>query len=528
MTPQPAAPSWRFETPAPRKPPPMSTFARLRIAKRGFPRPEETMNRMLARPAFALAFAAALAVPLAAPLAQAQAPGRTVVLPDFTELYEKQGPAVVSIDVTQRQRRSQAAPEISEDDPFYEFFRRFGPIPRGRGGAPRDFDQQSTGSGFVVGADGYIVTNAHVVDGADEVRVRMSDRREFIAKVVGADKRTDIALLRVDAKDLPKVTIGDPDKLKVGEWVVAIGKPFGLENTMTAGIVSAKGRDLPQENLVPFIQTDVAINPGNSGGPLFNLRGEVVGINSMIYSRTGGYMGLAFAIPIDVAMNTVNQLKEKGRVTRGRIGVTIQEVSKEAAEAFGLKSAVGALVNSVEKGGPAEKGGVEAGDIILKADGRDVRNSNDLPRIITSVAPGKSVKLTVWRKGTQREVSVMVAELKEEAVQARTRPTPAPKEKAKPNRMGLVLADLTDEQKKEADVKSGVLVEDVASGVRGNVQPGDVILEIVSKGVTSEVRTAAQMNDFLAKLEKGAAVTLRLKRGDNQFYATVRLLNGDQ
>ncbi|HEY8242296.1 MAG TPA: trypsin-like peptidase domain-containing protein, partial [Casimicrobiaceae bacterium] len=230
------------------------------------------MNRTIVRPAAALALAATLAFPLA-PAALAQ--GRAGFLPDFTELYEKQGPAVVSIDVTQRSRRTPSTPEIAEDDPFYEFFRRFGPVPRGRGGqAPRDFDQQSTGSGFIIGSEGFIVTNAHVVDGADEVRVRMSDRREFIAKVVGADKRTDVALLRVEAKDLPKVTIGDPDKLKVGEWVVAIGKPFGLENTMTAGIVSAKGRDLPQENLVPFIQTDVAINPGNSGGPLFNLRGE--------------------------------------------------------------------------------------------------------------------------------------------------------------------------------------------------------------------------------------------------------------
>ena len=481
------------------------------------------MNRTIRRPAAALALAAALTVSVVAPTASAQ--GRAGFLPDFTELYEKQGPAVVSIDTTQRQRRGQPAPELSEDDPFYDFFRRFGPMPRR--GTPRDFDRSATGSGFVVGSDGYIVTNAHVVDGADEVRVRMSDRREFVAKVVGADKRTDIALLRVEAKDLPKVTIGDPDKLKVGEWVVAIGKPFGLENTMTAGIVSAKGRDLPQENLVPFIQTDVAINPGNSGGPLFNLRGEVIGINSMIYSQTGGYMGLAFAIPIDIAMNTVNQLREKGRVTRGKIGVTIQEVSKEAAEAFGLKAPMGALVNSVEKGGPAEKGGVEAGDIILKADNRDVKNSNDLPRIITAVAPGKSVRLTVWRKGTQREVTVAVAELREEVVQARTRPTPAPKEKGKPNRMGLVLNDLTDEQKKEADVRAGALVEDVASGVRGNVLPGDVILEIVNKGVTTEVKSAAQVNDFLAKLEKNAAVTLRLKRGENQFYSTVRLLNGD-
>jgi serine protease Do len=482
------------------------------------------MTHPLTRPLASIALVAALASPLALPAAHAQ--GRAGLLPDFTELYEKQGPAVVSIDVTQRARRGPQMPELSEDDPFYEFFRRFGPIPPRRG-SPRDQEAQSTGSGFVVGSDGYIVTNAHVVDGADEVKVRLSDRREFVAKVVGADKRTDVALLRIEARDLPKVTVGDPDKLKVGEWVVAIGKPFGLENTMTAGIVSAKGRDLPQENLVPFIQTDVAINPGNSGGPLFNLKGEVVGINSMIYSRTGGYMGLAFAIPIDVAMNTVNQLKDKGRVTRGRIGVTIQEVSKEAAEAFGLKAPSGALVNSVEKGGPAEKGGVEAGDIILKADGRDVKSSNDLPRIITALRPGQQVKLVVWRKGAQRETTVTVAELREEPAQAQRRSAPVPKEKAKPNRMGLVLSDLTDEQKKEADVKSGVLVDEVTNGVRGNVQPGDVLLEVVSKGVTTEAKSAAQVNELLGRLDKGAAVTLRLKRGENQFYATVRLLNGE-
>ena len=256
---------------------------------------------------------------------------RAAGLPDFTELYDKQGPAVVAIDVTQKVRRSRGM-ELSEDDPFYEFFRRFGQIPRPRGGPEREQEQQSVGSGFVISSDGYLITNAHVVDGADEVNVKLTDKREFKAKVVGVDKRTDIALLKIEAKDLPKVTIGDPDKLKVGEWVVAIGKPFGLENTMTAGIVSAKGRDLPQENLVPFIQTDAAVNPGNSGGPLFNLKGEVIGINSMIFSRTGGYMGLSFAIPIDIAMNTVAQLKEKGRVTRGRIGVQITEVSKETAE----------------------------------------------------------------------------------------------------------------------------------------------------------------------------------------------------
>jgi serine protease Do len=470
-----------------------------------------------------------LVLAFAAPafVAPASAQVRAQVLPDFSELYERQGPAVVSIDVTQRVRRGPRMPDLSEDDPFYEFFRRFGQVPRG-GPQPREFEAQSAGSGFIVSADGYIVTNAHVVDAADEVRIRLTDRREFIAKVIGSDKRTDVAVVKIDATNLPRVVIGDPEKLKVGEWVVAIGKPFGLENTMTAGIVSAKGRDLPQENLVPFIQTDVAINPGNSGGPLFNLRGEVVGINSLIYSRSGGYMGLAFAIPIDVAMNTVTQIREKGRVTRGRIGVQIQEVTKEAADSFGLKVAMGALVNSVEKGGPSEKAGVEPGDIIIKVDGRDITSSNMLPRIVTQVPPGKKVILTVWRGGQAREIGVVVAEMKEDApATPRRGPAPAPKEKAKPNRMGLVLADLTAEQRKEADVKAGVLVEDIPGGVRGNIQPGDIVLAIISKGVTTDAKSAAQVNDFLAKLEKNASVTLQLKRGDQTFFSTIRLPNGE-
>ena len=462
---------------------------------------------------------ATLALPVAAQ-------GRAAGLPDFTELYEKQGPAVVSVDVTQTIRRSQRLPDISEDDPFYEFFKRFGPIPRR---APdRDLEAQSTGSGFIVSSDGYIATNAHVVDDASEVTVRLSDRREFKAKVIGSDKRSDVALLKIDAKDLPRVAIGDPDKLKVGEWVVAIGKPFGLENTMTAGIVSAKGRDLPQENLVPFIQTDVAINPGNSGGPLFNMRGEVVGINSLIYSRTGGYMGLAFAVPIDIAMNSVKQLQEKGHVTRGRIGVQIQEVTKEAADAFGMKQAQGALVNSVEKDGPAAKAGVESGDIIIKVDNREVKTSNDLPRIITAMRPGTKITLTVWRKGAPKDVAVMVAEMKEDVATPQRRTPPAPKEKAKPNRMGLVLVDLTDEQRKELDLKNGVVIEDISGGVRGNVQPGDIILAIIQRGQSTEAKSAAQINELLAKLDKGAAVTLQLRRGDNQFFATLKINNGEQ
>jgi serine protease Do len=480
------------------------------------------------RPLVALCAAVVVALSLfASPPAGAQ--GRPGLLPDFTDLYERQGPAVVSIDVTQKARR-QRFPELSEDDPFYEFFRRFGQIPRGGpGGQQREFETQSTGSGFIFSADGYIVTNAHVVDESTEVTVRLSDKREFIAKVIGTDKRTDVALLKIDAKDLPRVVIGDPDKLKVGEWVVAIGKPFGLENTMTAGIVSAKGRDLPQENLVPFIQTDVAINPGNSGGPLFNMKGEVVGINSLIYSRTGGYMGLAFAVPIDIAMNAVGQLRDKGRVTRGRIGVQIQELTKEAAEAFGLKQANGALVNGVEKDGPSAKAGVEAGDIILKVDGRDVRSSNDLPRIITAIRPGTNITLTVWRKGAQKDVAVTVAEMKEDVAAAQPRRgSPAPKEKAKPNRIGLVLSDLTDEQRKELELKSGgVLVEDVVGVVRGNVQPGDVILAMIQKGTPVEAKSAAQVNELLGKLEKGASVTLQMRRGDNSFYTTLKLGNGE-
>lgn len=451
----------------------------------------------------------------------ASAQARGAGLPDFTDLYEKQSPAVVSIDVTQKLRRGRT-PEVSEDDPFYEFFRRFGQNPHGRGGPNREPEAQSVGSGFIISGDGYLITNAHVVDNADEVKVNLADKREFKAKVIGIDKRSDVALLKIDATNLPRVTIGDPDKLKVGEWVVAIGKPFGLENTMTAGIVSAKGRDLPQENLVPFIQTDVAINPGNSGGPLFNLKGEVVGINSMIFSRSGGYMGLAFAIPIDVAMSSVNQLKDKGKVTRGRIGVQIQEVTKELAEAFGLSKASGALVNSVEKGGPADKAGIEVDDVILKVDGREVRSSTELPRIITAIRPGTKITLAIWRKGAARDLAVTVAEMPDDGG-AQSKRGQAPKEKAKPNRMGLTLTDLTDEQKKELDLKGGVLIEEVAPGVRGNVQAGDVIIALINRGVATEAKSAEQINGLLAKLDKGASVALRLRRADQQFVATVKL-----
>jgi len=441
-------------------------------------------------------------------------------LPDFTDLYEKHGPAVVNISVTQKAKLGGQMPNLSEDDPFYEFFKRFG-FPRGQ---QREFQQQAAGSGFIISADGYIVTNSHVVDGADEVDVKLSDRREFKAKVIGVDKRTDVAVIKIEAANLPRVTIGDPGKLKVGEWVVAIGQPFGLENTITAGIVSAKGRDRVQDALVPFIQTDAAINPGNSGGPLMNLKGEVIGINTLIYSRTGGYMGLAFAIPIDVAMDVVNQLRATGKVTRGRIGVTIQEVDKEKAEAFGLAKAQGALVNAVTKGGPADKAGIEAGDIILKFDGKTVTSSSDLPRIVAGVKPGSKAGATVWRKGGTRELAVTVEEWKDEAAGKRaSRGDKGAKDKAKQNRLGIVISDLTDDQKRELGVKNGVVIEDVMSYGRGNLQPGDVILTIISRGVSTDIKSVDQLNALLAKVEKGASITLLLKREDAQVFASVKL-----
>jgi serine protease Do len=336
-------------------------------------------------------------------------------LPDFTDLVERQGPAVVNISTTQSARNPllPQVPNLREDDPFYEFFRRFIPNP-----GPREFQSQSLGSGFIVSADGYIMTNAHVVDAADEITVRLTDKREYKAKVIGADRRTDLALIKIEASGLPVVRFGDPNKLKVGEWVVAIGSPFGFENSVTAGIVSAKGRSLPQENYVPFIQTDVAVNPGNSGGPLFNLRGEVVGINSQIYSRTGGFMGLSFAIPIDVANQIAQQLRTAGKVTRGRIGVVIQALTKELVESFGLTRMQGALVNSVEKGGPAEKAGIEAGDVILQFDGKPVISSEDLPRLVGAVRPGNRVTVQIWRNKQPRDVQIVVGEMQDDKTAA--------------------------------------------------------------------------------------------------------------
>jgi serine protease Do len=463
------------------------------------------------------AAAAAAAIALASP-STAQVRG----LPDFTQIVENQGAAVVNISTTQqRQRRANPqTPQLEEDDPFYEFFRRF--VPRGPQG-PREFESSSLGSGFVVSTDGYILTNAHVVDSADEITVKFNDKREFKAKVIGADRRTDVAVIKIEASGLQAVKFGDPTKLRVGEWVVAIGSPFGFENSVTAGIISAKGRSLPQENFVPFIQTDVAINPGNSGGPLFNLNGEVIGINSQIYSRTGGFMGLSFAIPIDVAMDISGQLRSAGRVSRGRIGVVIQEVSKELADSFGLAKPGGALVNGIEKGGPAERAGVETGDIILRFDGKPVVASADLPRIVGSTRPGAKVPLQLWRKGQTKEVTVTVGEIPDDRVAAGRGARPGDKKpEVAANRLGFVVSDLGDEKRRELRVPGGAVVDEVRNQPRADVRAGDVIIAVTAKGSTTDVKSAKQFNDLLATLDKGTTLTLQIRRGEANIFATIR------
>jgi len=444
-------------------------------------------------------------------------------LPDFTDLVEKQGAAVVNISTTQIVRSNRGLP-FDENDPSFELFRRFFPHPQP--GIPRDQESKSLGSGFVVTADGHILTNAHVVDGADEVVVKLTDKREFKAKVLGTDKRTDIALIKIEASGLPVVKLGDPNKLKVGEWVIAIGSPFGFENSVTAGIVSAKGRSLPQENYVPFIQTDAAINPGNSGGPLFNMRGEVVGVNSQIYSRTGGYMGVAFAIPIDVAMDIQSQLRSGGRVSRGRIGVVIQEVTKELADSFGLSKPAGALVNSVEKGGPADKAGVNAGDIILKFDGRVVGQSADLPRLVGATRPGSKSVIQVWRKGATKELSVVIGEIPDEKGPQRSSRRGKTTEPGMANRLGLVLAEITAEQKKELKLDHGLVVEDVRNGTsRADIRPGDIVLGLISKGVQTDVKSVEQFNKMLAQIEKSTAITLLVRREESQMFIIIKGLS---
>ena len=443
-------------------------------------------------------------------------------LPDFTELAEKQGPSVVNISVTQVvQGNGNPFAGFQDDEQFNELFRRFGlPVP----GAPRgqvpqqEFKSQSLGSGFIISSDGYVLTNAHVINAADEVIVKLSDKREFKAKIIGSDRRTDVALLKIDASGLPKVSIGDPNQLKVGEWVAAIGSPFGLENTMTAGIVSAKGRALPQENFVPFIQTDVAINPGNSGGPLFNLKGEVVGINSQIYSRSGGSMGLSFAIPIDVAMDVSSQLKSGGKIARGWLGVSIQEITKDLADSFGMKNTNGALVAGVEKSGPADKGGLVAGDVILKFDGKAINSSSDLPRAVGGVKPGKSVNVEVLRKGAAKTLSVVVAEAPNDKDDVSSPSKGATKPEV--NRIGLILNELTPQQKKKLNGKNGLLVTDSqgASALAG-VRRGDIVLGINN----AEVATVEQFNKTLSGISNGKTVAVLVLRGESTLYVPIKV-----
>ena len=437
-------------------------------------------------------------------------------LPDFTELVEKQGAAVVNISTTQTIHDTQVIPgmpNLPKGDPFYEFFKRFAPQQQ----TPQERELQSLGSGFIISSDGYILTNAHVVGGADGITVRLTDKREFKAKMIGFDKRTDVALIKIEATGLPKITQGDPNSLKVGEWVLAIGSPFGFDNSVTAGIVSAKGRSLPQENFVPFIQTDAAINPGNSGGPLFNMKGEVIGINSQIYSRSGGYMGLSFAIPIDVAMEVSNQLRTSGKVTRGRIGVSIQEVTRDLAESFGLGKTGGALISNVEKGGAADKAGIQVSDVILKFDGKVVTASSDLPRIVAATHPGSKVNVQLWRKGGSKEVSLTVGEMSDEKQGTQQSGTPSTGENVA--RLGLVLSELNTEQKNELHVKGGLIVEDVKGAAARELQRGDVILSIGNL----EISSLDQFNEALKQIPKGRNVALLVRREDIISYIALKL-----
>jgi serine protease Do len=449
-----------------------------------------------------------------ATLSKDTAPVPSIVLPDFTQLVEQQGQAVVNIS-TSGQAKGGLRQQIPDD--LKDFFRRFSPQPfdDDQERAPR----QSLGSGFIVSKDGYILTNAHVVAEAEEVTVKLTDRREFKAKVIGIDKRTDVAVVKIDAKDLPTVRLGDPSKLRVGEWVVAIGSPFGLESTVTAGIVSAKGRSLPSENYVPFIQTDVAVNPGNSGGPLFNLKGEVVGINSQIFSRTGGYMGLSFAIPIDVALDVTDQLRNTGKVTRGRLGIRLQPLTHDLAKSFGLADASGALVNEVEKGSPAERAGFKSGDVILKYDGKPVESTNELPRMVGATRPGTEVSVGVWRDGKKLDLKVKVGEIGADAV------AQAGGGGSKDDavvKLGLVVSELSGEQRQQAGVEHGLVVEKVdGPAARAGVRRGDVIVSVGA----AQISSARDLEQAVQKAGKGA-VPLLIKRGGSSMFIAVTPAEG--
>ncbi|WP_448509206.1 DegQ family serine endoprotease [Immundisolibacter sp.] len=455
-------------------------------------------------------------------------PARAANLPDFSTLVTEYGPAVVNISSESKPVPSQAArptlpfqlpegPDGPDSAPLNEFFRHF----FGEQGEMPALPSESLGSGFIISADGYLLTNHHVVKDADKIMVRLSNRSELPAKLVGSDERSDIALLKVEPKNgpLPTVRIGDPARLKVGEWVLAIGSPFGFDHSVTAGIVSAKGRALPRDTYVPFIQTDVAINPGNSGGPLFNMDGEVVGINSQIYSRTGGFMGLSFAVPIDVAMDVVAQLKTDGKVTRGWLGVLIQDVTRELAESFGMPQPHGALVARVLPDGPAAKAGIEAGDIILRFNGEDIVYSSDLPPRVGRTAVGRKVPADILRAGKPRTVQLLVAALPAEAQDKPAKATPA---RASADRIGLLVADITAQQRKQRGLdKGGVLVQRVDAGValEAGVQRGDIILSVNSESVDD----AADFKRQIGRLPAGKVARLLVQRGDNPLWLALRV-----
>jgi len=443
-------------------------------------------------------------------------------LPDFTPLVESASPAVVNISTRQNLPASRGGamsmPDLEGLPPgIREFLERSIPqMPQGPDSRRRE--AQSLGSGFIISADGYVLTNNHVVADADEIIVRLSDRSDHTAKLIGADPRTDVALLKIDAKNLPTVKLGNSDKLKVGEWVLAIGSPFGFDHSVTAGIVSAKGRSLPNENYVPFIQTDVAINPGNSGGPLFNLSGEVVGINSQIFTRSGGFMGLSFAIPIDVAMNVANQLRTEGKVTRGWLGVVIQEVDKDLAESFGLEKPAGALIAQVLENGPAAKSGLKVGDVILSVNGQQIVESADLPHLIGNLKPDATAEMNIVREGARKTVSVKVGDMPDDDSIAASG---QPGAERSSNRMGIAVADLTDEQKKSLQLQSGVVIKQVTDGPAAMIglRPGDVITHLNNQPVSS----ARQFQDTMKKLPADKSISMRVMRDGRASFITFRL-----
>ncbi|WP_291994410.1 DegQ family serine endoprotease [Candidatus Accumulibacter sp. ACC003] len=447
------------------------------------------------------AAAAAVEAPAAA------APARNSVgLPDFTTIVTQSGPAVVNISATGPSKTALSGRERDQQrQQMPELFRHFG-IPMPDDDAPA----HGMGSGFIVRADGVILTNAHVVDGAEEVTVKLTDKREFKAKVVGIDKLTDIAVLRIDASKLPVVRLGNPGSAKVGEWVLAIGAPFGFENSVTAGIVSAKGRSLASDSYVPFIQTDVAVNPGNSGGPLINLNGEVIGINSQIYSRSGGYQGVSFAIPIDVAINIQEQLLSSGKVSHGRMGVTIQEVSQSLAESFGLKSTAGALVSSVEKGSPAATAGLEAGDIIRKLNDTEISRSSELPPLIAALKPGTRITLQIWRKGANHDVALALGEIPNATLAANDAGA------SNNPRLGLALRPLTPQERGPSGAPGGLLVESVSGpAARAGIRPGDIVVALNGQPIGD----VAQLRALLDK--SGKTIALLIERDDAKIFVPV-------